>query len=470
MTIADKIRRAKTDYDEVRTAGYNKGKKVGYDEGHDAGFFEGRTSGYESGYNQGYIVGEAEGYTNGYSDGTSDGYFEGYGDGKGAGIEQGYEEGYDIGYKVGYADGVTGSTVTFQKDESTAYIKTIPNNAEPKAMLLSVGGMTYRDENTNTLRDSKVTEIIKRGKNLFNPAKWVNAIGEVEVNGVRCLNVYENQSSYYEVVGDSSIAYAVAIKAYRNSDSTNISNLKAMTPNGTVRTLSPNFTWGEIRYATAYGGEKIFFTGYGRNDICIDLSVTQIEIGTTATEYEPYHETIYTIPEEITALDGYGEGTDDYSNTLDIVNKELAIYGKKYVLTGSEKWSVGGATSRGMYRYYTSVSGMKNSTAANGLCDKYPTFRGHYNENTTESVRFGQANSAIYLYLYDNLTATEVAERVKGMTVFYELAEPKVVDISAYLADFDNILDVERGGSIEFVNEYGQAVPSSILYTKKVGT
>jgi hypothetical protein len=53
--------------------------------------------------------------------------------------------------------------------------------------------------------------------------------------------------------------------------------------------------------------------------------------------------------------------------------------------------------------------------------------------------------------------------------IVLERARPIITDISAYLTDFDNILDVERGGSLEFVNEYGQAVPSSILYTVKVG-
>ena len=387
MTIADKLLRAKTDYDEV--------------------------------------------------------YYTAYGQGKGAGIEQGYEEGYE----AGYADGVAGSSVTFQKDDSAAYLKTIPNNAEPKAMLLSVGGMT------------------KKCSNL------VNATTLEHTNGVYMRLPINLPSGQYTI--------SLSKKIYWAGQSSNIARNTANNVDTITFTKNDNAE-----------GYIEFRDGTSSSTEWDDSTTIMLNEGTTALPYEPYYEgfreskvteiisldsegneiTRRAIPEEITALEGYGEGVDEYSNTIDLVNKELAMYGKKYTFTGSEKWTVGGTTSKGMYRYYVSMSNSKKSTGANGLCDKYPTFRGHYNENTTESVRFGQANSALYLYLYEDITATEVAERVKGMTVFYELEEPKVVDLSTALADFDNILDVERGGSLEFVNEHRHAVPSSILYTKKVGT
>ena len=40
-------------------------------------------------------------------------------------------------------------------------------------------------------------------------------------------------------------------------------------------------------------------------------------------------------------------------------------------------------------------------------------------------------------------------------------------DINPLPVPFDNLIEVEGGGSIEFVNEYEQAVPSSIKYLLK---
>ena len=134
-----------------------------------------------------------------------------------------------------------------------------------------------------------------RGKNLFNKDNWVNAIGEVEVNGVSCLNVRENAASYYEVPGDGSIAYVFTVRMYRNSDVGNATNMKSLLADGTTRNVVSNLNVGETRSAVVYGGEKVYFTGWNKTDICVDLSVTQLEVGTTATEFAPHVPDIRTV-------------------------------------------------------------------------------------------------------------------------------------------------------------------------------
>lgn len=142
----------------------------------------------------------------------------------------------------------------------------------------------------------KHTLVVKVGaKNLFNKDNWVNAIGEVEVNGVKCLNVPENEKSYYEVAGDSSVAYMFTVRMYRNSDFDKASNLKAINRDGTTRTIIGNMAIGSTGSRVVYGGEKLFFDGWGKNDICVDLSITQLEVGTTATEFAPYVPDVSTV-------------------------------------------------------------------------------------------------------------------------------------------------------------------------------
>lgn len=127
-----------------------------------------------------------------------------------------------------------------------------------------------------------------RSKNLFNKADWADSLGEVEVNGINCLNVREDEKGYYEVPGSASDAYMFTVQIYRNSDNDKATNLKAITQDGSVRTVIASTTLGVKRSVVVYGGEKLYFTGWGRSDICIDLSVTQLEVGAVATEFSPY--------------------------------------------------------------------------------------------------------------------------------------------------------------------------------------
>lgn len=141
-------------------------------------------------------------------------------------------------------------------------------------------------DDVSPMKHSLVVKV--RGKNLFNKDNWVNAIGEVDVNGIECLNVGENANSYYEVTGDNSTAYVFTVRMYRNSDFGKATNVKALLVDGTTRNIVSNLNAGETKSAVVYGGEKVHFTGWNKTDICVDLSVTQLEIGTTATEFAPY--------------------------------------------------------------------------------------------------------------------------------------------------------------------------------------
>lgn len=64
MTIADKMRRAKEDYDAVYDKGYSDGAAQGggsYDEGYEAGYESGHAFGYDNGFSVGYEYGDYAG-------------------------------------------------------------------------------------------------------------------------------------------------------------------------------------------------------------------------------------------------------------------------------------------------------------------------------------------------------------------------------------------------------------------------
>ena len=66
-------------------------------------------------------------------------------------------------------------------------------------------------------------------------------------------------------------------------------------------------------------------------------------------------------------------------------------------------------------------------------------------------------------------TATAINNYLSSnpLTVYYELATPQEIDISAYLTD-DNLIEVEAGGSLTFPNsngtDYQIPVPSAETY------
>lgn len=68
MTIAEKIIRAKEDYDAVHEAS----EQVGYEKGRDAGYQDGFGAGRQEGYNHGYDDGSQDGYNAGYPKGKQD--------------------------------------------------------------------------------------------------------------------------------------------------------------------------------------------------------------------------------------------------------------------------------------------------------------------------------------------------------------------------------------------------------------
>lgn len=233
----------------------------------------------------------------------------------------------------------------FVTDYSVAYEKAVPARACSSAKLMSLGGMTYRDEETNTLRDSKVTEI------------------------------------------------------------------KSRDTDGNVIAIRP-------------------------------------------------------IPTEIQAINE-GKGIDYYGAYADTIDFEK----KKYIerintieLTGNEAFSAGS--------YYILTN---NLFCPKGV-DTYiirtaEAFPVSFSNTQLNNLQFGSGTDSVFNYFADlNAFKAHLAERYASgnpVTVIYPLAEPIVTDISAELEGFDNIIEVEGGGSLEFVNEYKNPVPSTVKYLLK---
>lgn len=142
--------------------------------------------------------------------------------------------------------------------------------------------------------------------------------------------------------------------------------------------------------------------------------------------------------------------------------KEKNIVIGTYTFTGNETISIGGVTTKGLYRYYVAKTDMKIASGGNGLCDRLPTDKGDYNATEIPAIRFGQKNSAIYIYLAENFaTSAEVAGYLAGMTIYYELETPTTETLSLNL-----IVPVEKLGTLGTESEVPPVL--ALTYAKDI--
>lgn len=328
-------------------------------------------------------------------------------------------------------------TSAWQVDESVAYQKAVPANANPYAALTRIGGMTYNDN--GTLRSSAVTSLTRTGKNLISFVGKTQAtlepVGTGQNNHVRNIEfdkyyigvTANNYSSVSRgvtceikadnevVVTSSSAGYGIGIPIKCKPNTTyyysGIDNdatprsfrIGMYTANGEFIRATENESAKSYAFTTTDNCYILMavFTPTGSN-VPTTYTNFQLEEGPKATEYKPYHEPITTeLPAELLKLDGYGDGvSNEYNNHIDWRPTDGV---KKFIQMCAE-------------RAYQSGD-----------------------ESLVNVVTDG-SNKTVYV-----------------------LDTPIETDISHVLSD-DNIIAVEGGGMLTFDNEHQQAVPSTITY------
>ncbi len=185
-----------------------------------------------------------------------------------------------------------------------------------------------------------------RSKNLFDPSRWVGALGRVVYNSVECLNVQgskEFASAYapydvYEIPGDDSDVYALTIKVYTEDGARGSVFVQKKTSTGSVVTETlGSFIAGVSRTVVLHGGEGVFFHQESGKSVYVDLSATQLELGTEATAYAPCVSDLSTVKvfandkEYPVNIDGSVDGVESASPTTTLsTDTEGAIIDCEY--------------------------------------------------------------------------------------------------------------------------------------------
>ena len=269
----------------------------------------------------------------------------------------------------------------------------------------------------------EIQSIGEKTKNLFDKNKWVGAT-EVVFNNVDCLKINDNTSFSYTVDGDNSSQYMFTFKIYRPSgNETKKTNLVTAD-----RGILANITHDTKYSVIISGGETIFFSGWGL-EMYIDLSVTQLEEGDTATEYEPYG---YKVPVKVSGKN--------------LFNKEVA--------GNSENWE------KINYRYFPIYVGAGNNVTIS------------YGENLEVGLGFyivigyleSHKGMAIGTWLYhssnENLIKTEVTVTADNAGYIYLNVTGNATNLEQYI--FNNNFQIEINPTKTEYEPYVEPITTNI--------
>ena len=199
----------------------------------------------------------------------------------------------------------------------------------------------------------------------------------------------------------------------------------------------------------------------------------RINYGTADCGFTPYKAPIeITLPESITSLANLGLGLyDNEYNELDFVNRKYYSRCSTKTLVGTETFSISSLGSRRRY----SISVPTDCRLWKG--DKYlskqkcdyletDTLVDSINKNDTIKNKMTQWQTGWFFYVdgtdFPDLATWQDFLTEHNMEVVYELEQESVKDLD--MGDFNPLIEVEAGGSIEFITDSGYAPSSTVIF------
>lgn len=325
----------------------------------------------------------------------------------------------------------------------------------------------YYPYNAGEIVSAGVTEVVEQGRNLFDVEKCA-ALGlyygfEIDTN--KTLQIALKDGKTCPTNASFGIAYT------RGNTMANW----LITSQGVVETKtdSSKMTDSTQIMVVCYPGNKETMQSIA--DAFDIMLVGGIYKPDTMPAYAPFHRNEYPIPEAIKALPGYGWSAGTARNYVDYENKRY-VQCVDSVDLGTLTWEKGESVSFKTHHLAGQKLTKSYSIAPNFICPKYSTKTQNESWGKT-SITGISATSNVNGYIYVNDTsytdATAFKQAMQGVTLYYELANPIVTDISDLIPDdFLRNIEVEAGGSITFKNSNGDdyriPVPSEEEYVVKL--
>lgn len=288
----------------------------------------------------------------------------------------------------------------FQLEEgssATSYASFLPMPDYPQDIQVVTGNSTVKITGKNLAEDIIVGGSIGASGNIGTNASYNMVVAQVMQGQTYTMTVGESTDVY----GFFTSKPTIGSVSYDNSR--------------VVATNQPTFTAP--------------ITGYVAFRTLATYATPQLEIGNTATAYEPYKGQSYVLPFGDTYLAKIGDYADEPVNVDGTWYIRRAV-GKR-VLDGSETWS--GAPYGSVYRYNINFAdAMPVSVVSDyvGKCDNFYFDRGVFSANTIKFGMFGQyipqgsVNSVYFASDQTTVSNFKTWLSTHNTTVYYPLATP----------------------------------------------
>lgn len=369
-----------------------------------------------------------------------------------------------------------GITHRFETDTDTAYQKAVPTGGKLMSVK-SIGG--HSEVIDGEIVSAGVTEVVEQGKNLFDytDKTYHGAnVNKVE-NGVIYANGLTTTALNIPTIAENKYTLSFKVK----SNAANQGGLRWSLQKGknTSYAHDSSLIKSEVGYVanTEYQAVVTFVADTDFVSLCTIVGMiydVQLENGDTATNYSPFYQTEYPIPEAIRNLPGYGWSAGTAKNYVDYENKKY-VQCVNSVDLGTLTWTAGESVSFKTHHLAGQKLTKSYSIAPNFICPKYSTKTQNESWGKT-SITGISATSNVNGYIYVNDTsytdATAFKQAMAGVILYYELANPIITDISTLIDDdFLRNIEVEAGGSVTFKggnDDYRLPVPSEEEYVVKL--
>jgi hypothetical protein len=369
-----------------------------------------------------------------------------------------------------------GVTHKFETDSETAYQKTIPTGAKLMSVK-SVGG--HSEVIDGEIVSAGTESVVEQGKNLFDYTDKTyhgTNVSKVENGVIYTKQLLTTILNIPTIVGNK---YTLSLKTKSISTSQGIlrwslqkgKNTAYADDSSLIKKVVGTVANTEYQETVTFTATTDFVSLCGLATAFYDV---QLEESDAATDYSPFYQTEYLIPEAIKALPGYGWSAGTAKNWVDYENKKYYQCVDSVDL-GTLTWENGESVSFETHELNGQKLTKSYGIAPNFVCPKYST--------KTQNAMWGKtsitgitANANVDGYVYVNDTsytdATAFKQAMSGVILYYELANPIVTDISSLIPDdFLRNIDVEAGGSITFKggnDDYRIPVPSEEEYIVKL--
>lgn len=368
-----------------------------------------------------------------------------------------------------------GVTHQFETDSDTAYAKTIPTGAKLMSVK-SIGG--HSEVIDGEIVSAGTEEVVEQGKNLFDytDKTYHGAnVNKVE-NGVIYTKGLTTTALNIPTIAENKYTLSFKVK----SNAANQDGLRWSLQKGknTSYAHDSSLIKSEVGYAanTEYQAVVTFVADTDFVSLCTIVGMiydVQLENGDTATNYSPFYQTAYQIPEAIRNLPGYGWSAGTARNYVDYENKRY-VQCVNSVDLGTLDWTSRLLIVDNSIYVFISNDLNVNNRGNNGLCSHYDFVTSGIDAAIVKKDKFFYYNPLNIAFIDKSYTdAAAFKQAMQGVILYYELANPIVTDISTLIPDdFLRNIEVEAGGSITFKNSNGDSycipVPSEEEYVVKL--